>query len=229
MMLSWQRSCPIKALTNRVILFTSFFVFASGPARGAELLERTIEVSVQESNPNTASRILLEQATQRVSEDLIRETIGPAKYQRNQALVQTKVLKQSARFVPLAKPGDLIPDDKGFKMSVLLKVNPDELQQVLLENGLFYDSDVAPLILPAVQFRDNIKGQNYSWWEGSQNGLSKWSRDFEVKLRSSFWKNGFYVLRPQGYRFQEIFAIDFSLASIAIEKQPKFCGSSANL
>lgn len=167
-------------------------------------LEKSIEVQVDEKNPNTAQRLLLEQATERVSLDIIKETIGPAKYARNQILIQNKVLKSSARFVPLAKPGDLMPLEKGYKMTVLLKINPEELQQVLLENGLFYESDIAPMILPAITVRDQIDGSSYSWWQEAQSPLSKVSRDLEVKLRGAFWKSGFYVMRPQGYRFQEL-------------------------
>jgi hypothetical protein len=172
--------------------------------------ERSIEVQVDEKNSNIASRLLLEQATEKISEQVIRETIGVAKFNRNLSVIQNKVLKLSSRFVPLAKPGELIQTENGFKMSVVLRVSPEELQQVLLENGLFYDSDVAPIIIPFVSFEDKVEGQSYSWWNESQSPLSKWSRDFEIKLRRAFWKNGFYLMRPQGYRFSEMLsASDF--------------------
>ena len=172
--------------------------------------ERSIEVQVEEKNSNIASRLLLEQATEKISEQVIRETIGVAKFNRNLSLIQNKVLKMSSRFVPLAKPGELIQTETGFKMNVVLRVSPEELQQVLLENGLFYDSDVAPLSIPFVSFEDKVEGQTYSWWNESPSPLSKWSRDFEVKLRKAFWKNGFYLMRPQGYRFAEMLnASDF--------------------
>jgi hypothetical protein len=173
-------------------------------------VEKTIEVETKEKNPTLAKRELIELAISKASEDVIKDVIGEAKYSRNRTLIQSKIIKNNARFVPVTKPGDLVPLDaqgNGFKLTVTMKFGMDDLQSMLLENGLFYDSDSTPILLPVVEIVDKVGGRSWSWWQNrdaSKADLQKISRELEGALKTAFWKNNFYVIRPQSLHYYEM-------------------------
>ncbi len=176
-------------------------------ASNNQWIEKTIEVESEEPNATLAKRELIGKAIDKASEELIREIIGEAKYIRNHSLIQNKIIKNSARFVPLTRPGELQAKEVGFKLSVNMRVSQEDLQAMLLEYGLFYESDSTPILLPVVSIVDKISGRSWGWWlerEVSKADLQKISRSIEIGLKNSFWKNNFYVIRPQSFRYREM-------------------------
>lgn len=166
----------------------------------AGTVEKTIEVTTKEKNPNTARRELADKAQTKIIEDMILETIGEERYQKNKHLVETKILKLAPRLIPFSKMGNLEQTPEGgHKISAVMKVNQDELDQVLLQNGLFYESDVQPLILPIVSWNDKTESQTWGWWmqNASSPLIVRGNTMLENSLRSAFLKNGFFVLKPQ--------------------------------
>lgn len=208
-------------------------------AQSSNWIERSIEVTTEEKNANVARKLLLEKATEQVSEDIIKEIIGVSKFERNRTLIQSKVIKLSPRYVPFAKPSELIPiitanpssaskipsgtsptvigngvlpaEQDGYKMTVLLRIYQDDLQKLLLENGLFYESDSTPIVLPIIKMTDKVTGRNWNWMDSAdpkKSDLIHYSKTIETSLRNSFWKNNFYLIRPQANRYSEF--LDFS-------------------
>ena len=115
------------------ILFLLFFPLLAGAQRAA-LVERIQEVQSRQKNPVLARQEMVNQATDRVSETLIKEIIGEAKFNRNKVLIQSKIIRNAARYIPFSKPSELQPlEPEGFKMTVTLRANVDELQALLLE------------------------------------------------------------------------------------------------
>ncbi len=174
------------------------------------LIERTFEAQSKDKNPVAARAEMVNQATERVSEELIKEIIGEAKYSRNKSMIQAKVLKNSARYVPFSKPGELTPlkEEEGFKMSVTLRISVDDLQSLLLENGLFYESDTTPIVLPTIRLLDRVNSKTFAWWADAETAaqkpfLVKESRAVEDALKTAFLKHNFYSLKPQTLRFTE--------------------------
>jgi len=189
-------------------LFTLFLLISiQGRSQNhSNLVERTVEVSIEEENSNLAKKALLEKATEKVSEDLIKEIIGEQKFQRNLQAIQ-KIIKNSIRYVPFSKPGEMQPYEKGFKLSVMMKINQADLQKVLLENGLFYESDMAPILLPVMTIVDKVQSRQWGWWQPTDikmNDLIRISRVFESQLKSAFLRNNFYLIRPQALHYVEI-------------------------
>lgn len=189
--------------------FSVIMVLLSGlSVAQAVNMERSVEVTTKEKNPAVARRLLVDQAQTLAIEDLVRETMGPERFQKNRAAIQSKVLKMSSRLIPFSKAGELeaLPNEEGFKMTVLVRINVDDLDQLLISQGLYFENDVPPLILPLVLWQDRLNSDRYAWWMMSADqapALSAWNAEFEKILRQEFLKEAFYVLRPQAFRFQD--------------------------
>ncbi|MEZ0391491.1 MAG: hypothetical protein ACAH59_04700 [Pseudobdellovibrionaceae bacterium] len=171
-------------------------------------LERTYEGRSKEKNPLAARQEILNQAIEKTSEEMIKEIIGDAKYARNKSLIQSKIIKNSARYIPFSKPGEIENlQPEGFKMTAILKVSLDDLQALLLENGLFYESDSTPIVLPAIRFLDRVNSKSFAWWaetDISQKAfLLKQGRNLENVLKSAFLKHNFYSLKPQSLKYSD--------------------------
>ncbi len=170
-------------------------------AQGVILVERVIEVKTSEKNPALARPQLMNTANDEVSELLIKEIIGEAKFSRNRAILQQKVMKKAASYLPFSKAGELKETENGFQMAVTVRANLDDLQKLLLENGLFYETDSTPTVLPVVRWMDQVHSQRFGWWMGTPGAdrafLAKESRFVESSIHAAFLKSGFYVIRPQ--------------------------------
>jgi hypothetical protein len=170
------------------------------------LVERVVDTQSKDGNPVSARSEMMTQATEKVSEQVIKEIIGEAKFSRNKALIQTKIIKNAARYIPFSKPGEMKSiQPQGFTMKTVLKVSIDSLQSLLLENGLFYETDSTPVVLPAVRWIDKVNSKNYAWWVDGNNPqkafLMKEAKGLEASLKAAFIKNNFYLLKPQDMRF----------------------------
>jgi hypothetical protein len=199
-------------------LFFPIFVMAQ-----KSLVERVYEGQSNQKNPVAARQEITAQGTEKVSADLIKEIIGEAKYNRNKAMIQSKIIKNSARYVPFSKPGEIEPlTPEGFKMNVTLKVSVEDLQALLLENGLFYESDSTPIVLPAVRIKDRVNSKTFAWWTDPQAGqkafLFKEGRGLEENLKSAFLKHNFYLLKPENFRFAEVLPESLKGESIRLDE-----------
>lgn len=205
---------------KKIILFLCLFsvsVFAQ-----KQLVERSVEVQSTDKNPLSARAEMNLSATEKVSEDLIKEIIGEAKFSRNRALINSKIIKNSARFIPFSKPGELQAlANGGFKMTSVLKVSVDDLQSLLLENGLFYESDGTPTAMPAIRWVDRVNSQSYAWWSerGSEGKvfLKKMGRSLESTLQDAFSKQHFYILRPQEFKISQSLPSEFQADNLRKE------------
>lgn len=192
-----------------VIIFLLLSSYQSiGQSVSSKWLEKSMSLETEEKNPAVAKKELIEKITVKISEDLIKEMIGEAKFNRNNTTIQNKLIKYSARFIPVTKPSELLPtSDGGFKLTLSIKVSQDDLQSMLLENGLLYESDSTPLLLPVISITDKVNGKIYGWWlnkDQNKSELMKHSLSIENSLKQVFAKNGFYVIRPQTLKYENM-------------------------
>lgn len=178
-----------------ILSFTSTVYGAQGL-----LLERTFSGVSKAANPESAKRDVQDQAAKKVSEDIIKELIGEAKFLKNKTLIQNKIIKSSSRYIPFFKPSDVIPEGETFKVSVELKVSLNDLKQLLQVNSLLNENDAIPVVLPVISWKDRVQSRSYSWWiptEGQKQGfLVKEGRLLEQALRNSFQRSNFFLMRP---------------------------------
>jgi hypothetical protein len=115
-------------------------------------------------------------------------------------LINSKIFKNSARYIPYSKPSALEQEGAEFKGSVEMKLSLRDLKQMLQENALLNENDAIPVVLPTIAWVDRVQGRSYRWWipgdRNSQAFLMKGGRLLENALRDSFQKNSFYVIRP---------------------------------
>jgi hypothetical protein len=192
-----------------MFLLLALFLSLSATAQSPNLVERVVEVKTEEKNPAVARPALMNAAAEKASEELIKEIIGEAKYSRNRSLIQSRILKRSASYLPFSKAGELksLGEGAGFQMAVTVRANLDDLQRLLLENGLFYDTDSTPTVLPVIRWTDRVNSRNFGWWmaaDPSKAFLSKESRLLENVFHETFLKSGFYLIRPQGLHYEDL-------------------------
>lgn len=164
-----------------------------------DLLERSYTGTSSEKTPQAARRNIQEKASKKISEDLIKELIGDDRYAKNKTLIQNKVEKLSNRYIPFSKPGELLQDPEGYKMTVVLRVSLKDLRTLLQEHALLSENDTVPLVLPLIAFTDKVDFKTYRWWkpEDTQNKsfLINQNRQFENALRGAFQKHNFYLIK----------------------------------
>lgn len=178
------------------LIFAACGVFA----QQGELLDRTFSGTSKSTNPQEARRDIQEEAAGKISEDVIKELIGEERYNRHRNLIQSKVVRNSARYIPYSKPSALTQEGTEYKMSVEMKLSLRDLKQLLQEHALLNENDAIPVVLPTIAWVDRVQGKSYRWWvPGDRNAqafLLKNGRLLESALRESFQKNNFYLMRP---------------------------------
>ena len=181
------------------------------PVFAQNLLEKNIEVSTKQKNISIARKELMETAQAKAIEEHVRETIGPERFEKNKVLIQSKIVKMASRLIPFAKAGNVEPQGEGFKLSVLLRINPSEVDALLVQNGLFYEADVQPILLPVITWIDEVDDEKFAWWVGGGTSfLNQAGTDLETTLRNVFLKDGFFVLRPQTFAGKESVTVSSS-------------------
>ncbi|MNK08031.1 hypothetical protein D3C87_259540 [compost metagenome] len=168
-------------------------------AQQTDLLERSFSGVSKATTPVAARKDIQEQASLKVSEEVIKELIGEERFSRNRTLILNRIIKNSGRYIPFSKPSELKTDSDGYKMSVAMKISLRDLKQLLQTNSLLSENDATPVVLPLISWVNRVEGKSYRWWQGGSDEnifLIKEGRRFEDALRSSFQKNGFYVIKP---------------------------------
>ncbi len=201
-------SVSLQLLIIGLFNFSGSLVFAQKQSSDSKLVERLYEGTSHNENVVQARAEITAEAFERISEDLMKEIIGEKKYTRNKALIQSKIIKNSARYIPFSHPGEVKPEGEGFRMAVTVKVNIDDLQSLLLENGLFYESDGTPTVLPVMRWNDKTNSKVYRWWmdgdDQSHMFLVQQNRNLETVLKQAFAKNQFYVQMPGLFHYHQI-------------------------
>ncbi len=194
-------------------------------AQQTDLVDRTFSGVSKETTPQGARRDIQDQASQKVSEEIIKELIGEERFLRNKSLIQSKVIKNSARYIPFLKPSALAQEGEEYKMSVAMKVSLRDLKQLLQDNSLLNENEAIPVVLPAVSWNDQVQGRSYRWWlpqDKSQGFLVKEARLLEESLRNAFQKNNFYVVKPIEAGLGNSVPADFQNEKIASGEDAQF-------
>lgn len=170
-----------------------------GQAQG-DLIDRSYTGSSKQENPQAARKEIQEKGAQVVSEELIQELIGEARYTKNKSAIQKKIINNSARYIPFLKPSSLNKENDEFKMSIAMKISLRDLRQLLQEMALLNENEAIPVVLPIISWVDRVEGRSYRWWQPLDKStppfLMKQSRVLEDSLRNAFQKNDFFILKP---------------------------------
>lgn len=215
-------------LGMKTVVFAILLSFSSVAfSQVNELIDRQFSGSSKSTNPQVAKKEIQDQAALKISEEIIKELIGEERFNKNKSLINTKIIRNSSRYIPYSKATPLNQEKpEESTMSVSMKVSLKDLRQFLQETGLLNDNDSIPVVLPMVSWVDRVGGNSYRWWVSSDRNqsvfLNKEARVLEESLRNSFEKNNFYMMRPIANSLGRQVPYDFQVEKISPEDSSFF-------
>lgn len=152
------------------------------------------------ANRSSAKQQMETQAIEEVSLKYIKEIVGEAKTARNMDLIRSKIIKNSSKYVLTMNSGSMAKEADGWAMPVSMKLSLSSLQKMLLNEGLLYDMEGLPQVLPLIRVVDRVNSQGYSWWSEAKDQdnalLAELNMTLWAKMKEALWDKGFYGLSP---------------------------------
>jgi hypothetical protein len=184
---------------KRLFLFTALLLFTRlGFAQ--ELLDVTQVVKRPVSDKSFSRDELVQEAVETVSMENIKLLIGQAKAERNKAAIQNKILKNQAKYILSMKAGNVEKAGNEMQLTVDLKVSLKNLRTLLLDEGLLYQLEGPPKVLPLVSISDRVNSTQFAWWapasEKNNSFNAELSENFNKTLKDELNKIGFYGMSP---------------------------------
>lgn len=202
-------------MTNRLDMATRVSRALAASLGFVVVITMAIEVSAQDgmstiSTEGTAkaessaeaSRAIVQNTTATVARQQILEIVGEKNYQKNKTLIENRIVREAYKFIPFVTPsGTPVKAGDVWKMEVQLRVATESLRQMIIDNGLLYDTEGPAAILPMVSMIDRVRGSEYRWWSGAkeepaQKFVRQASQDLNQALFRELNRQGFYVIRP---------------------------------
>lgn len=190
----------------RLFIYLLFLVGFSGLARAQEV----IDLDLLEKAPTSASAdpksFLINQAIEKVSKENIQAFIGAEKMKANETKIKEKVIAQSSKYILSQRTGQLQKEAGQFTLALQLKVSLKNLRALLLTEGLLYQTEGSPSIIPVVRISDQVALQSYSWWDPSSSSASGFAKGaFEIllsKLGEDLKSTNFQLKKPDAEKLK---------------------------
>ena len=139
-------------------------------------------------------------------------------------MIVDKIFRQAGRYIPVIKAGELVKVPEGQKLSVTLQVNTKVLETLLQEQGLLYDNESAPMMIPFVVIDDQVRGNSYRWWRSQGLSAQQSLGDYlETQLQKILFPLGFYVQRPAATQMQMLVPSAFQQELLTPEQVQTLC------
>ncbi len=185
------------------------WVLALAPEVRAQVLEEYSHLGVSENSSRAEARQeILDQAVAEASFKAMGQILGEDRLEKNRQLLEERIVPNSSRYVMLVRPGAMTSTPSGFQMPVQMQISRANLEALLLEQGLLYQIDGPPTLLPMLAVVDRVSGQSFHWWvqaeENSSSSLSQQLfRAYQSQLKAQLQGIGFLLLDPLAGRFAE--------------------------
>lgn len=182
-------------------MLTLFFISILGQMTFAQdIIDVTKSVHISAEDAASAKQELMTAAVESASLENIKNIIGEEKANRSKELIKNKVIKQSNKYILSIRGINFSKKEAEYLMDVEMKLSLKGLRTLLLDQGLLYQMEGPPKVLPIVQITDRIAGQSFGWWYQSigkeHRILSEQLGSLHVALRDEMQKIGFYVMSP---------------------------------
>lgn len=181
-------------------LLVGLFSFG-GAAR--ELSDLSLEILSTKKGAE-AKQEALDQASEEATRKITEELLGPEKTAQSWPTLRPKLLKSSTRFILFTKVLSAVELPDSTKVTVQMRVAPDNVEALLRDMGLFAGGTVR--VLPLISVTEG-RGSHYVWWAetGEERGGSL-AQDYFKKmlahLNAQFKGKSIYVLDPQSASFR---------------------------
>ncbi len=184
------------------LLITGFDSKSYGQNNDDELLSVTTEGTSKASSQVEATREIQSRALTGTAREQVIEIIGDKRYAKNKAIVESRIVREAAKFIPFVQPGDIVKlPDGSWKMKLDLRVSLGSLRKMVIDTGLLSDADTPVTILPMIAFTDRVKAVSYRWWMGdsrddSRKSVVEWARIVQQGLHKELMHQGFHLQLP---------------------------------
>ena len=153
---------------------------------------------------------LIDEAINKISEEILTGILGEARYKKNRKVISEKIIKQSGRYIPVLKTSELTPGVGGQKMTVTMHVNTKIMETLLQEQGLLFENEGNPILIPFLSFEDHIHGEDYRWWKQKNSTSLQIPFEFlEDQLQKQLFTQGFFVQRPSTSKMNLLMPLAF--------------------
>lgn len=182
------------------------------------LIEYTEEGRSESEDSVQQRQDIIQDAIEKVSNKLIRELIGDAKFDKQATAIKAKVLPQSDKYIPFVKTGSSRTDGTQTRMNVTLKISQKSLESVLQQAGLLSSTDGSATLLPVVSFSDFVNHKSFQWWMSSADDpntfLKSQERLFFESLKNNFSKIGFQILDPVSSQLKKNIPLNLQIEAL---------------
>ncbi|MEY4616950.1 MAG: hypothetical protein RJB66_1910 [Pseudomonadota bacterium] len=203
---------------------TSASAFEKTSGLPAGFIEKVYEGKTKVESPVQARRKIVDEATLKVSEDVVQSILGDARYKKNKSLIVDKVFRHTSRFIPVIKTSEPVATEEGQKVTVTLQINAKLLESLLQEQGLFSDNESAPMMIPFISIDDQVRGEGFAWWRPSNAmGLKTMGEFLESNLQKNLFAMGFYVQRPNAANMRLMIPSGYQYDSLTNEQIYSLC------
>jgi len=206
----------------------SFSCLISQSAQARDLVDFSLDV-LSERRGGEAKQEAFDQATEKATYKLIEELLGPDKTARAWNGLKSRLLKNSSHFVVFIKGS--APEEVGgkTKITVTMRLSPDNLESFLREEGALASGTIR--VLPMVVIGDSKSG-TYTWWANASGELAgqvgkqnpdapfiELLKKFTSQLSSKMKAKNIYVLDPTTPSFRMSVPAAYRTAQLGREDQ----------
>ncbi len=167
---------------------------------GQDLVEVHHSTTMKSSSSVDPRSEITKQAVAEASAQYIKDMIGSAKYDREKASIDQKIVSNYLKYVPIVKVSNIQRRGEDIEADVFLKISIENLKQLLLKSGLLYETKGAPVVTPLISIIDKVNGRSYFWWSGQERldvgNLKFWLEGFHSELKTTLAKKDFFLLEP---------------------------------
>lgn len=202
----------------KFVIIATFLLFSS--LVKAQIIDVLFEGVSTKKLRTQARKDIMDKSIKETSLKYIAGIIGSEKTERNRKIIDNKIIKQSGKYILYMKGSPLESTKKGIKMNVSLKLSLDNLSKILLANGLLYEMEGPPKVLPMITVEDRVNTNSYSWWlgAGESNAFLKSQLSMlHEKLRASFDEKSFFVMQPIKSNYNRITPEEFKSENPRLE------------
>jgi hypothetical protein len=195
-------------------------VLLSPTLHAQDLLELSIDAVSNEKDLESAKTAMVKDVVENTTFKYIKELVGETKFEKQKATINSKIIKQSNRYIPLVRNTPPVQNSTGaFTSTVTMKFSLKDLRLMLLKEGLLHLNEGSPISIPFISIIDRANARSYRWWvDQSSAGFLQDQHDrLVLNLRTQLGKKGFYVVNPVASSLREIMPSAFRGEGFRVE------------
>lgn len=163
------------------------------------------EITIQAESASQAREKAIQESLEKIVQRFTVDLVGEKKYESSKNLLNSQAAKDAGKFAPIVKADILEQTGNKFKVSVDMKVSPQNLRQMLEKTGVLTSQFDSGVVLPFVTYVDQVRAKTHKWWVSenlNDDILRSVNRYFTTELRKSLKSLNFYVLDPIDWNFK---------------------------